>query len=104
MSEMRFFKRKQEILPEECAQLLSRLRGILSSELKVDGKKIEFGTRFKEDLDIDSLDAIYIVMALEKEFGIEISDEAAEKFLTVKDIVGYLCGVLRQADNKEDTT
>ncbi len=79
-------------------QLLSRLRKILSSELKVDGKKIELGTRFKEDLDIDSLDAIYIVMALEKEFGIDISDEAAEKFLTVEDIVEYLGGVLKQKD------
>ncbi len=37
-------------------------------------------------------------------FGIEISDEAAEKFLTVEDIVGYLCGVLRHADNQEGTT
>lgn len=43
-------------------------------------------------------------MALEKKFGIDISDEAAEKFLTVEDIVEYLCGVLRQAGDQEDTT
>jgi len=95
---MEFFKKKPRISPEGCQQLLIRAAKILSSELKINEERIELSTRFREDLDIDSLDEIFIVMALEKEFGIEISDEAAEKFLTVRDIVEYLGGVLKQKD------
>lgn len=75
---------------------------ILSSELKLENRKIELSTRFKEDLEIDSLDAIYIVMALEKEFDIEISDEDAEKFLTVGDVIEYLNRILRRGDVQEN--
>lgn len=70
--------------------LLVRLRKTLASELKINGENIQLDTSFKEDLHIDSLDAIFIVMALEKEFGIEIPDEDAEKFLTVSDVINYL--------------
>lgn len=96
MSEMKFYKKKSKISSEGCQQILIRVARVLSSELKIKEERIEISTRFREDLDIDSFDEIFIVMALEKEFGIEISDEAAEKFLTVKDIVEHLGGVLRQ--------
>ena len=55
-------------------------------------------------MNIDSLGAIYIVMALEKEFDIETSDEAAEKFLTVGDVIEYFYETLRQGDVQENTT
>ena len=45
---------------------------------------------FIEDLGADSLDIVELVMALEEEFNIEISDEDAEKIRTVKDVVGYI--------------
>ena len=45
---------------------------------------------FVEDLGADSLDTVESVMALEEEFGIEISDEDAEKIKTVKDAVSYI--------------
>lgn len=52
--------------------------------------KIEHGTTFRGDLGCDSLDEIELVMALEDEFAIEISDEDAEKISTVGEAVAYL--------------
>jgi acyl carrier protein len=46
------------------------------------------------DIEADSLDAVEIIMAIEDEFEIEIPDEEAEKFVTIKDIVDYLENVL----------
>lgn len=100
---MEFFNRKPKIPPEEYERLLSRLTNILSSELKLEDKKIELSTRFKEDLGTDSFDALYIVMVLEKEFDVEISDEVAEKFLTVGDAIEQLYKILRQGDVHENT-
>lgn len=45
---------------------------------------------FKEDLRADELDMVELVMALEEEFGIEIPDEDAEKFITVSDVISFL--------------
>jgi acyl carrier protein len=101
---MGFFKKKQKVHTEEGELLLNRLRKALSSESKFENKKIELNTNFKEDLNIDSLDAIYIVMVLEKEFDIEISDEVSEKFLTAGDVIEYLYKILRQEDVQESAT
>ncbi|MDD5596170.1 MAG: phosphopantetheine-binding protein [Candidatus Omnitrophica bacterium] len=101
---MGFFKKKLKVPPEEGEQLLCRLRKALSSEPKFENKKIDLNTNFKEDLNSYSLDAIFIVMALEKEFDIEISDEDAEKFLTAGNVIEYLYGTLRQDDAPESAT
>ncbi|MDD5669192.1 MAG: acyl carrier protein [Candidatus Omnitrophica bacterium] len=95
---MEFLKGEPEINAEECEQLLSRVAKILSLELKLGDKKIGLNTRFKEDLDTDSFDTIYIVMVLEKEFDIDISDEAAEKLKTVGDAIEYIHIMGRQDD------
>ena len=47
-------------------------------------------SRIKEDLNLDSLDAVEVVMALEDEFVFEIPDSEAEKFFAVPDIVDYI--------------
>lgn len=47
-------------------------------------------SHLKEDLNMDSLDAVELTMALEDEFGFEIPDEEAEKLLTVQNIVDYI--------------
>ncbi len=48
--------------------------------------------RFKEDLDLDSLDAVEVVMAIEEEFSIEIPDSEADKILSIADAVAYVAG------------
>ena len=48
--------------------------------------------RFKEDLDLDSLDAVEVVMAIEEEFNIEIPDSEADKILSIADAVAFVSG------------
>jgi acyl carrier protein len=64
-------------------EVLERIRAHLSTELEVDVSSIGEGTRFKEDLEADSLDLVELVMELEDRYGIRIPDEEAAKILTV---------------------
>ena len=48
--------------------------------------------RFKEDLDLDSLDAVEVVMAIEEEFNIEIPDSEADKILSLADAIAFVSG------------
>ena len=65
------------------AEVLELIRAHLSSELGVDASRISERTRFKEDLEADSLDLVELVMELEDRYGIRIPDEDAAKILTV---------------------
>jgi len=56
----------------------------------VDPNEITLDTKLSKDLEADSLDQVEILMALEDEYNIEIPDEVAERFITVRDIVDYL--------------
>ena len=47
-------------------------------------------SKFKDDLDLDSLDAVEVVLALEEEFCIEIPDSEADKIFSIPDAVGYI--------------
>jgi acyl carrier protein len=67
-----------------------RVREIISEQLGVVGTEVTPEASFIEDLGADSLDIVELVMALEEEYGMEISDEDAEKIRTVKDVVGYI--------------
>jgi acyl carrier protein len=64
-------------------EVLELVRAHLSAELEVDASKIGEGTRFKEDLEADSLDLVELVMELEDRYGVRIPDEEAAKILTV---------------------
>ncbi len=64
-------------------EVLERIRAHLSSELGVDIARIHEGTRFREDLEADSLDLVELVMELEDSYGIRIPDEEAVRILTV---------------------
>ncbi len=64
-------------------EVLELIRAHLSAELGVDSSRITEGTRFKEDLEADSLDLVELVMELEDRYGIRIPDEDAAKILTV---------------------
>jgi NADH dehydrogenase (ubiquinone) 1 alpha/beta subcomplex 1 len=56
----------------------------------VNKAKVTPNARFKEDLDLDSLDGVEIVMAIEEEFCIEIPDSEADKIFSVADAVAYV--------------
>ena len=68
----------------------TRVREIISEQLGVAADEVTPEASFIEDLGADSLDIVELVMALEEEFNIEISDEDAEKIRTVKDVVTYI--------------
>ena len=57
-------------------------------------QKLNLKLHFKEDLGADSLDVVELVMELEDEFDLEISDDDAEKIVTVGDAVNYIQSVL----------
>lgn len=56
----------------------------------MDATKVSPNARFKEDLDLDSLDAVEVVMAIEEEFAIEIPDSEADKILSISDAIAYV--------------
>jgi acyl carrier protein len=67
-----------------------RLRRIISEQLGVDESQVTPNASFEEDLNADSLDLVELIMSLEEEFGIEISEEDAERIRTVGDAVEYV--------------
>jgi acyl carrier protein len=71
-------------------EILTLVRSHLAEELEVDATKIEEGTRFKEDLDADSLDLYELVMELEDRYGISVSEEQAARIETVGDAVAFV--------------
>jgi acyl carrier protein len=64
-------------------EVLDRIREHLATELEVDAERIDGSTRFKEDLEADSLDLVELVVELEDSYGVRIPDEEAAKILTV---------------------
>ncbi|HXI12737.1 MAG TPA: acyl carrier protein [Thermoanaerobaculia bacterium] len=67
-----------------------RVKSIIVEQLGVDGQEVTSEASFVEDLGADSLDTVELIMAFEEEFGIEISDDEAEKIRRVKDAVEYI--------------
>ncbi|MGZ4031655.1 MAG: acyl carrier protein [Tumebacillaceae bacterium] len=72
------------------AEILERVKNIIVDRLGVEEGEIKLESSFKEDLGADSLDVVELVMELEDEFDMEISDEDAEKINTVGDVVTYI--------------
>ncbi|MCR4398451.1 MAG: acyl carrier protein [Firmicutes bacterium] len=70
--------------------ILERVRGIIVDQLSVDEEDVTPEASFIDDLGADSLDIVELIMALEEEFDMEISDEDAEKIVTVGDAVEYI--------------
>jgi len=71
-------------------EVLTLVRSHLSEELELDAAKIGEASRFKEDLDADSLDLYELVMELEDTYGISVSEEQAAKIGTVGDAVDFV--------------
>jgi acyl carrier protein len=68
----------------------TRVKKIIVEHLNVNEDKVTDNASFVDDLGADSLDTVELVMALEEEFGCEISDEMSEKITTVKNAIDYL--------------
>ncbi|MGB7588054.1 MAG: acyl carrier protein [Solirubrobacterales bacterium] len=71
-------------------EVFTLVRDHLAEELEVDAAGIEEGTRFKEDLDADSLDLYELVMELEDTYGISVSEEQAAGIESVGDAVSFV--------------
>jgi acyl carrier protein len=71
-------------------QIFSLIRAHLADELEVDPDRITESTRFKEDLEADSLDLYTLVQELEDSYGVRIADEDAARILTVGQAVDFV--------------
>ncbi|MEE1132437.1 MAG: acyl carrier protein [Caryophanon sp.] len=70
--------------------VLERVTRVIVDRLGVEESEVKLEASFREDLGADSLDVVELVMELEDEFDMEISDEAAEKITTVGHAISYI--------------
>ena len=75
-------------------EVMKLVREHLSTELEVPPERIQPETRFREDLDADSLDLYELVMELEDSYGISVSEADAARIETVGDAVDFVVGKL----------
>lgn len=72
------------------SSVFERVQGVVSEQLGVDLEKVTADAEFVQDLNADSLDLVELIMQLEEEFGVEISDEQAESIVTVGDALEFI--------------
>ncbi|MEE2659376.1 MAG: acyl carrier protein [Candidatus Latescibacterota bacterium] len=72
------------------ASINERVRDLIVEQLGVNVEQVTPEASFVDDLGADSLDTVELVMAFEEEFGLDISDEDAEKMVTVTEAMKYL--------------
>lgn len=72
------------------SDIASRVKAIIVDKLSVDEAEVTLNAEFTKDLGADSLDTVELIMEFEKEFGITIPDEDAEKIITVGDAISYI--------------
>lgn len=70
--------------------IFEKVRDIVVEQLDVKAEDVNLKSSFIDDLGADSLDLVELIMALEEQFNMEISDEDAEKIATVEDAVNYI--------------
>lgn len=70
--------------------VFEKVKALIVEQLDVDEDIVSMDTDIMKDLEADSLDAVEVILGVEEEFDIEIPDEDAEEFATVRDIVEYV--------------
>lgn len=70
--------------------VLEKVIEIVANELSVSKEELNENTNLQDDLNADSLDAVELIMSIEDEFEIEISDDEAQNLRTIGDIVNYI--------------
>ncbi|MCK8624155.1 acyl carrier protein [Apilactobacillus xinyiensis] len=78
-------------------EVLNKICDMVAEQFSVDRDKVNGNLNFQNDLDADSIDFVEFVLALENEFGAEISDEAAENIQTINEAADF---VVSHSDNK----
>ena len=68
----------------------SKIKEIVAEKLEIGIEQVTAEAKFIDDLGADSLDVVELIMTLEDEFDIEITDEQAEKIVTVKDAIDFM--------------
>lgn len=79
---------KEDVVDEQ--EILEKIKAVVADKLDTDPTEITESASFVDDLGADSLDVVELIMGLEDEFGIEISDEEAENLRTVGDAVKFI--------------
>lgn len=79
---------KEDAVDEQ--EILEKIKAVVADKLDTDPTDIIESASFVDDLGADSLDVVELIMGLEDEFGIEISDEEAENLRTVGDAVKFV--------------
>lgn len=72
------------------SEIASRVKAIIVDKLGVDENQVTEAAAFTTDLGADSLDTVELIMDFEKEFGITIPDDQAEKIATVGDAIAFI--------------
>ena len=72
------------------SEIAERVKAIIVDKLSVDENEVTPNASFSTDLGADSLDTVELIMEFEKEFGLQIPDDQAEKIATVGDAIAYI--------------
>jgi len=70
--------------------VLEKIRDVVAKKFKVQPEKVTLATRLREDLNVDSLDAVELIMELEDTFKVKIADDEAQQLKTIGDIVTFI--------------